>query len=263
MVEYGQQNRDVIMLLHGGGLSWWNYRNAAGLLSERYHVVIPVLDGHADSKVPFTTMEDNAARLIDYIDTHFDGRVLAIGGLSLGGQVTVEMLSQRPDICRCALIESALAKPMKLTYALIEPTFGMSYGLIKQKWFSKMQADYLGIPKTLFEDYYRDTCKIAKDDMIAFLKANSAYEIKATLSGTAARVKIVAGSREEKIIRDSAKMLQKAIPGSRMELLAGLRHGELSLCYPERYVHILTEWIGEELKNDEIGYPEFPVDPGA
>ena len=23
IVEYGKQNRDVIMLLHGGGLSWW------------------------------------------------------------------------------------------------------------------------------------------------------------------------------------------------------------------------------------------------
>lgn len=24
--EFGQQNPDVILLLHGGGLSWWNYR---------------------------------------------------------------------------------------------------------------------------------------------------------------------------------------------------------------------------------------------
>lgn len=35
------------------------------------------------------------------------------GGLSLGGQVAVEMLSQRPEICRYALLESALVKPMK------------------------------------------------------------------------------------------------------------------------------------------------------
>ena len=82
--------------------------------------------------------------------------------------------------------------------------------------------------------------------MIAFLKANSAYAIKPTLSETAAKVKILAGSREEKTIRDSAKMLHKAIPGSSMEILPGLRHGELSLCYPERYEHILTQWIGEE-----------------
>lgn len=244
MVEFGGQNRDVIVLLHGGGLSWWNYREVAQLLSERYHVVLPVLDGHGDSDAPFTTIEDNAARLISYIDAQFGGQVLAIGGLSLGGQVAVEMLSQRPDICQYALIESALAKPMRLTHALIEPAFGMSYDLIKQKWFAKLQADYLGIPKALFEDYYRDTCKITKVDMIAFLKANSMYTVKPSLSATTAKAMIVAGSREEKIIRDSAELLNRAIPGSDMEILPGLRHGDLSINYPDRYAKMLTDWIG-------------------
>ena len=211
MIEFGQQNPDVVMLLHGGGLSWWNYREVAARLGSKYHVVLPVLDGHADSDAPFTTIEANANRLISDIDTRFGGHILAIGGLSLGGQIAVEMLSQRPDICRYALIESALLRPMKLTHALIGPTFGMSYGLIKQKWFAKLQADYLGIPKALFDDYYRDTCAISKADMIAFLKANSSYTIKPSLSETAAKVKIVAGSREQKNIRDSAKMLHKAI----------------------------------------------------
>ena len=243
MIEFGQQNSDVVMLLHGGGLSWWNYREVAVRLAERNHVVLPVLDGHADSDAPFTTIEDNANRLISCIDDHFGGQILAIGGLSLGGQVAVEMLSQRPDICRYALIESALVKPMKLTHALIEPTFGMSYGLIKQKWFAKLQAAYLGIPRALFDDYYRDTCAISKADMIAFLKANSMYTVKPSLSETAAKVMIVAGSREQKSIRDSAKMLREDIPGSSMEILPGLRHGDLSLNKPEQYTHILRSWM--------------------
>ena len=29
------------MLLHGGGLSWWNYRAEAELLGDRCHVVLP------------------------------------------------------------------------------------------------------------------------------------------------------------------------------------------------------------------------------
>ena len=245
--EFGQQNADVILLLHGGGLSWWNHHQVAKILSAQYHVVLPVLDGHADSDAPFATIEENAARLISYIDDHFDGRVLAIGGLSLGGQVAVEMLSQRKEICQYALLESTLVKPMKLTAALIGPTFGMSYGLIKQKWFSKLQAEYLGIPKNLFDEYYRDTCKIGKADMIAFLKANSMYTIKPSLSEAKAKVKIVAGAKELKNIRDSAKLLHSTIPGSRMEILPGLRHGDLSLNKPEQYAKILTDWIGETL----------------
>ena len=244
MIEFGQQNPDVIMLLHGGSLSWWNYREVAELLAERYHVVLPVLDGHADSDAPFTSIEDNAARLISYIDAHFGGQVLLLGGLSLGGQIAVEMLSQRKDICRYALLESVLVKPSKLTAAMIGPAFGMSYGLIKQKWFAKLQAAYLGIPRELFDDYFRDTCALSKADMIAFLKANSLYTIKPGLCETTAKTKIVAGAKEPKSIRDSAKLLREAIPESKMEILPGLRHGDLSINHPGSYVRMLTEWIG-------------------
>ena len=242
VVEFGKQNKDTVFLLHGGGLSWWNYREVAKLLEEDYHVILPVLDGHADSDAAFTTIEDNAARLISYIDSHFGGQVTVLGGLSLGGQIALEMLSQRPDICRYALIESALVKPSKLTAALIGPTFGMSYGLIKQRWFAKMQADYLGIPKVLFEDYYRDTCAIAKADMIAFLKANSTYEMKPNLAETTTKVKIVAGAKEQKNILDSAKLIHSTIQGSQLEILPGMRHGDLSINHPDEYVQILKEW---------------------
>ena len=242
VIEFGKHNEDTVLLLHGGGLSWWNYQEVAKLLEEDYHVILPVLDGHADSGVPFTTIEDNTARLISYIDTHFDGKITVLSGLSLGGQVALEMLNQGPDICHYALIESALVKPSKLTAALIGPTFGMSYGLIKQRWFAKMQAGFLGIPKALFEDYYRDTCAITKADMISFLQASCTYEIKMGLREATAKVKIVAGSREQKSILDSAKLIHSAISGSQLEILSGLRHGDLSINHPERYVRMLKEW---------------------
>ena len=240
VIEYGKQNKDVVVLLHGGGLSWWNYRDVAEILSGDFHVVLPVLDGHGGEK--FTSIEDNAARIISYIDENFGGQVAVLGGLSLGGQIALEMLAQRPDICRSALIESALVKPSKLTRALIGPTFVMSYGLIKQRWFARWQAAYLGIPKALFEDYYRDTCAISKADLIAFTQANCGYALKPM--ATTAKVKIVAGSREQRSILESAKMIHRAIPGSDLEILPGLRHGDLSLNHPELYARILTDWKG-------------------
>ena len=82
-VEYGAHNSKTVILLHGGGLSWWNYRDVAQLLSDRFHVVLPILDGHAGSDAPFTSIEENAARIIAHIDEHFGGKVPAIGGLSL------------------------------------------------------------------------------------------------------------------------------------------------------------------------------------
>ena len=242
-VEYGAHNSQTIILLHGGGLSWWNYREVTRLLADKYHVVLPILDGHAGSDAPFNSIEDTAAKIISHIDEHFGGKVLAVGGLSLGGQIAVEMLTQRSDICRFALLESALVKPSRLTHALIKPSFGMSYGLIKQRWFAKLQADYLGIPQNLFEDYYRDTCAITKADMIAFLKANCAYSIKPALRDTQAKVHIVFGSGEQFSIRTSGKLLNHTIPDSTLEVLPGYRHGDLSLNHPQAYSQMLLTLI--------------------
>ena len=242
-VEYGTLNPLAIVLLHGGGLSCWNYREAAQLLEKQFHVILPILDGHAGSDAPFVSIEENAAEIISYIDEYLGGKVHAIGGLSLGGQIAAEILAQRPNICKFALLESTQVKPMNLLHALIKPAIGMSYGFIKQKWFAKLQADYLGIPKKLFDDYYRDTCNIRKEDMIVFLERNSAYSIKPALRDTQAKVHIVFGDREHASIRRSGKLLCEIIPDSTMECLLGFRHGELSLNHPEQYTNILLRII--------------------
>lgn len=66
VMEYGKQNQDTILLFHGGGLSWWNHREAAQKLAEQYHVVLPVLDGHGDLSINHP--EAYVRMLTDWID---------------------------------------------------------------------------------------------------------------------------------------------------------------------------------------------------
>ena len=241
--EYGSEQDKTIMLLHGGGLSWWNYRDEAELLQQNYRVILPVLDGHAGSKRAFTTIENNAAEIISFIDRELGGSVLLIGGLSLGAQIVLEMLSQREDICRYAVVESASVIPSKLTQALITPAFGSSYGLIQNKGFAKLQFRSLHIKPDLFEEYYRDTCQIIKADMIAFLKANTAYEPKRALQSSQAEIRIVVGGREQKTMLRSARLIHSMIPKSTLEIKEGLYHGEYSINHSEQYVAELRDML--------------------
>ncbi len=236
IIEFGKENEKIIMLLHGGGLSWWNYEDQAKLLEKDYHVIIPVLDGHADSDADFCGIEENAGRIITFIDENYGGSVLMIGGLSLGAQILVEILAQRSDICKYAIIESALILPMKMTYFFIEPTLSLSYGLIKKEWFAKLQFKSLKIRSDLYQDYYRDTCKISKKNMISFLKANSLYEVKPGLMNTKARVHIWVGQKEQREMRLSAQHLHEMIPNSVLDMKDGLSHGEFSLNHADLYV---------------------------
>ena len=242
-VEYGKENRDVIILLHGGGLSWWNYKEAAEILRTDYHVILPILDGHTGSDKPFTTIEDNASEIIEFINKQFGRSVLMMGGLSVGGQILLEVLSQCKDICKYAIVESALVIPSKFTYSMIKPAFGSGYGLIKYKWFSKLQYKSLRIKKNLFDEYYRDTCGISKSDMIAFLQENSLYSLKETIRDCQATVQIFVGEKENHAMRKSAKIIHEKLEDSFLQILPNMYHGEFSINHADDYVSRILEMV--------------------
>ena len=247
--EYGPGNAEHILLLHGGGLSWWNYRAEAELLQGEYHVILPLLDGHAGSGRPFISIEDNAAEIVSFIDGTLGGSVTAIGGLSLGGQVLLEILAMRGDICRYALVESACVIPSPLACALTGPALAMSWPLVRNRRFSRLQFDALHIREDLFEDYYRDTCLLAREDMAAFLRASSAWSagesLRESLGGCRAQVQVLAGGKEGRRMLRSAGLIHEMIPGSTLNIMRGRFHGELSLNYPDEYVAILRGMMGK------------------
>ena len=230
--EYGKQNRDVILLLHGGGLSWWNYKEIAEMLQTNYHIIIPILDGHARSDKRFTTIENNALEIIEFINDKLDGSVLLIG--------------DRKDICKYAIVESALVIPSKFTYFMIKPAFGSCYGLIKYKWFSKLQFKSLRIKQNLFDNYYKDTCAITKDDMIAFLQENSLYSLKDGIEKSEAIVHIFVGEKENHLMKKSAELIHKKLQNSSIQVLPNMYHGELSINHADDYVRRLLEIIEQK-----------------
>ena len=241
VVEYGKQNSQVVMLLHGGGLSWWNYREVAETLESKYHVILPILDGHSGSDKDFSSIENNAEEMIAYIDEVHNGSVCLMGGVSLGAQILIEMLTQRTTICQYAIIESALVIPMKWTYFLIKPMMHISYGLIKQAWFSKLQFQALRIKKDWYEDYYRDTCNITKENMIAFLESNACYTIKNELEKSCAKSFIFVGKKEPSNMIRSAYCLSKILPNSSLKIMDKRYHGEFSMCHPLEYANIVMD----------------------
>ena len=227
-LEYGSDQNDTILLLHGGGLSWWNYREAAEILKGEYHIILPILDGHAGSDRSFTTIEENAEEIIQF------------------GQVLLEMLSKRKNLCSYALVESAAVIPSKLTNMLIAPSFGCSYGLIKNRSFSKLQFQSLHIKPDLFEDYYRDTCRIKKQDMIAFLKANTSYALKDSLRESSAGIHVFVGEKENREIIRSAESICRMLPSCTLNRLEGLRHGEFSMNHADQYANAIRQIVKGE-----------------
>ena len=114
---------------------------------------------------------------------------------------------------------------------------------IKQKWFSKLQFRSLRIKSELFDDYYRDTCGITKQNMIAFLQESSMYSMKKTLGECTAKIHLFAGERENRRILYSAKKIREAIKNCDLHILPSMYHGEFSINHADRYAEELYDII--------------------
>ena len=234
--EYGKQNRDVIILLHGGGLSWWNYREVSERLQHDFRIIIPILDGHAGSDEISQQSKTMPLKSFLLLIGNFGGSVLLIGGLSLGGQILLEMLSRRKDLCRFAMVESAAVIPSKLTYSLIKPAFGSCYELIRQKWFSKLQFRSLRMKPELFNDYYQDTCGITKQNMIAFLTRKFYVFHEEVSWRVCGRNPFVCRGAGKQTYLASARKLHETLEKSSLNVLPAMYHGEFSINHADLYV---------------------------
>lgn len=242
--EFGNKNMPVIILIHGGGLSWWSWKAQIEVLEKNYYVVTPIIDGHGDDyDTEFVSIKKSAEEIIKYVKENCNGKVFAIGGLSIGAQITVEILSQDSDITENAVIESALVYPMKMVSAMTVPMYNICHGLIKKRWYAKLQAKTLNVPEELFETYYEDSSRMTKESLINIAKSNGNYSISSNLSKTKAKALILVGEKELGVMKKSAELLYNTIKGSSLKIIEKSGHGEISLIHPDQYIELIQKFF--------------------
>ena len=142
--EFGDKNFPHILLIHGGGNSWWNYLRQARMLSDEYHVILPTLDGHGEEyQRDYISTEYSAQIIMDYIKDNCGGKLFALGGVSLGGQIAMELLSLDDNIAQKAIIDGSICIPqtrLAKICIIIVKLFGK---LMFSKSVSKMQLNLM------------------------------------------------------------------------------------------------------------------------
>jgi len=242
--EFGKKENPTIILLHGGGLSWWMWKKQIEVLSRDYFVVTPILDGHGDDyDTDFVSIENSADKIIDYIKKTQKGKVFAIGGLSIGAQIVVEILSQESEITEFAVIESALVYPIKTITAFTVPMFNLFYGLIKMKWYARLQAKSLNVPTELFDYYFNDSSRMSKKSLINIAISNGNYSLPQTIDKSLVKTLVLVGGKELSIMKKSAIKLSKMLKHSTLKIIPNYTHGEISIIKPDNYFELFKTHI--------------------
>lgn len=241
--EFGDSNKPTIIFIHGGGLSDWMWHPQITAFQNDYHIVTPILDGHGEeSNTVYQTISKSAKQVVTYICENCGGNVFAICGLSVGAQITVEILATANYITQKAVVESALILPSKIIAATVKPSIGLSGFLVKKRWFAKLQAKQMYLPEGMFEDYFRDSAKMKKESLINLLEDNERYTVPANLEKTTADVLVLCGAKEYKMMRQSADILHNRIRNSDLKIFPDCGHG-VSLKLPQEYCKLLQAFF--------------------
>ncbi|MGM7671834.1 alpha/beta fold hydrolase [Microbacterium sp. A93] len=231
-----------VLLLHGGGVAGWMWDPLRTQMGAGNRFIVPDLPGHDHSAHEIYRSHDQTIAELESLLAGEASPVTVIG-FSLGAQLAIMLAARRPDLVDRVVVISAQAKPTRapgLTLALL----GATAGLAKYTWFARLQAKALFIPPELLDDYLRTSSTVSRDTLLAAVGENIRFTIPARWGAFPGHALILAGSKEQGIMRSSAEALHDALPHSTGEIVEGAGHG-VPLQKPVWLARRLDEWFVE------------------
>jgi len=250
--EFGDRANPHVLLIHGGGNAWWNYLRQARALSDRYHVILPTLDGHGDQYAcDYVSTEHAADQLLAYIDEHCDGRLFALGGVSLGGQIVMELLARRPDLTRKAIIDGSLCIPTpwlaRFSIATVALTgwalFSRPACRLQLALMPRLLPEEMLYPEEIKRYYLRDMPRLRRPTLYAIYRTYMNYELKDAVGVTTAEVMYWYGEKELRCVKESARRFRSLVPACEIVEAKGRDHGVLALYLPEEWLKVAVPFF--------------------
>jgi len=252
--EYGDKNAPLIVFLHGGGVSGWMWAQQIPFFARHYHCLVIDLPGHGrSSEDSYFSMKETAVKIIDLLDKVANNRKIVLIGFSLGAQLIVQVVSTRPNLVNTAVIVSALVRPMPSVVKCIAPAIKLSFPLISNKTFSKIQARTLYIPQEKFTQYYEESCRMSQHMLISVLKENMSFSIPENFQHVTTSMLVMVGEKEKAMMKKSANDLLASNGNCHGMVIADIGHG-ISLANPSLFNDIVYDWLSARHRNNSEKY---------
>ncbi len=257
VIENGNPNGIPVVLIHGGAGGVWTWSETVKYLSE-YRCVMPELPEHGSShsRGPFS-ISGTAGRVIHYLNEQVPGGRAHLVGLSVGGQVVIEILSRAPHLALSAVISGALAIPAPGYHLGLysETAMAFLYYIGVKPWkrndaFIRMSMKLSsGMPPSVFEQYRQNFQSLTLSGWKRAMSAYYRYRLPAGLENVDTPVLLVAGRHEKADVQPTNKALHRLLPNSRSVILGdGLKTSaaqEHNWCvvWPQLFAETVKSWI--------------------
>lgn len=248
--EYGDAEAPLMVFIHGGGVSSWMWHNQVQYFTNYHCVTVDLPEQGSNLHHDKFSIEDSAKKIIELINAFPNKKSITVVGFSLGAQVLIQILSEEADLIDYAIINSALVKPSKLGKLMIRPLIRLTFPLIKNPTFSKLQAKTLYIGEEDFERYYQESSQMEQDTLVRILEENMSFNIPDGFEKAEGKILVTVGEKENTVMKKSAKALLNANDNCIAIMIAGAGHGA-PMSQATLFNQLIEIWLNKETVQGE------------
>ncbi len=250
--EFGQENNRHILLVHPSLVLWDYFERVIPLLEADYHVIVPVLPGYdAETGVNFTSVEQIADELTDWLNQNDCHELSCLYGCSMGGSVAIRMLAMGQINVKTAVLDGAIT-PYQLPRILTR--------LIAIRDFCMISLGKLGGIKLLEKVFSTDEYSAEDLQYVAdifkwisyktiwrtFDSCNN-YAMPSEVSTSCETIQYWYGDSESKERRWDIDYIHKHFSQAEFVCMENLGHAGMPLLRPEEFAERIKSLIGEEV----------------
>lgn len=239
---FGNKKAPTLLLIPGLGVSYEIFLPLIRLTEDNFRIIAVEVDGFTLGKhTRFTSVDDQAAQVIDYIKANHNGHLDCAYGLSLGGKILSRIMERNEIVIGHAILDAAPLLP--LPKWLINP---LRYYQAANVWTC---YHWTGFWKFVFHSHYFDVlldeCRKTwpwGGKQVVLDGYKSVYTNKLECIYVA-DIHFWYGTKEAFVAKLQVKHLLAICPNVHVQVFDGMNHGQLLVEHPDEVAKRITDLI--------------------
>ena len=242
---FGDKQAPAILLIPGLGVSYESFLPLIRLMEGKFRIIAAEVDGFTLGKhTRFTSVDDQAEQVIDYIKSNCNGHLDCAYGLSLGGKILSRILERNEIVIGHAILDAAPLLP--LPNWLINP---LRHYQAANVWTC---YHWTGFWKAVFHSHYFDVlldeCRKTwpwggKQAVLDGYKSVYTNKLE-RISG--ADIHFWYGTKEAFAAKPQVKHLLALCPNAHVQIYPGMNHGQLLIDHPDEVAKRITDLMNAD-----------------
>lgn len=247
--EVGNPENETILFLHGGDVAGWMWTPQIDAFKEHYHLLIPDLPGFGRSNdIPWQSFTDTAQQLAQVIQEKGRNGRSHVVGLSMGGHLTLYLLSAAPQVIDKVVLSGTAKRPYSPG---LQRMVRLMLPLMRYRFYWQLQARARRYPADAADIYVKTGVGIDQQSLKTMMAEVMHANGPANLGSFTNPVLISAAELDQAIIHESQKELLDIFPNSEAVIAPKVHHG-WSGENPALFSQMVRAWLTDAPLPDEL-----------